>query len=137
MRKCRNCWKDKDLSEFYFRNDTKKHKNICKICTGKRIKKYSKNNKEVSKRSSLKCLYGITLEQFNKLLKIQGNRCAICNKKHLKKKSLVVDHCHETNKVRGLLCNNCNTGLGLFKENLKILNYAIDYIEKYGNYPTR
>lgn len=72
--------------------------------------------------------YGITLEEYNEILKKQDNKCVICGKKSIK---LVVDHDHETGKVRGLLCNQCNTALGLFQEDILTLQKSIDYISKY------
>jgi hypothetical protein len=66
------------------------------------------------------------------LLKEQNNSCAICgiNGEELKRK-LSVDHNHETNQVRGLLCNSCNLGLGQFKDSVVFLSYAIEYLERY------
>ena len=57
-------------------------------------------------------------------------RCAICgNEGNGKWKKLCVDHCHTNLKVRGLLCNKCNTGIGYFKDSPELLNKAIQYIE--------
>lgn len=60
----------------------------------------------------------------------QGGMCGIC-RQLLSKESryVVVDHCHETNRIRGLLCISCNTGLGMFKDKIWILKQAIDYLE--------
>ena len=64
---------------------------------------------------------------YNLLAEVQGNKCAICGTAPTNKK-LDLDHCHETKKIRGLLCNNCNRGLGHFKDNPELLRKAIDYI---------
>lgn len=84
--------------------------------------------------------YGINLNQFNKMIIKQNNVCAICNmpetskeKRTGKIKTLVVDHCHTTKKIRGLLCSNCNKGIGLLKDNKTILINAINYLGKNGN----
>src|ERR1700759_155298 len=65
--------------------------------------------------------YGLDIEQFANLLDTHSNRCAICGKKNVRNKELCVDHCHGTGTVRGLLCNNCNTGLGMFMDNPELL----------------
>jgi hypothetical protein len=77
-------------------------------------------------------LYNITLEEWNNLLQSQNNKCAICNNDNPSKiKSFDTDHCHKTGKVRGLLCHNCNVGLGNFKDDINYLKSAISYLEKY------
>jgi hypothetical protein len=78
--------------------------------------------------------YGITLEDARRMNEEQGSLCAICEEEgftmadHHKMK-LVVDHCHTTGKVRGLLCHNCNRALGLLKDNTERLKKAINYLE--------
>jgi len=84
---------------------------------------------------SLKKRYGIGPEDVLAMLEDQDGRCAICGEeppdpgpgKH-KKRSLVVDHCHETGRVRGMLCNACNCGLGHFADDPERLAAAIDYL---------
>lgn len=79
------------------------------------------------RRRILKSRYGITPETFDKMLKSQNNKCAICdNGYHL---TMHIDHCHITGKVRGLLCNNCNRGLGHFKDSMRLLVKAKKYLE--------
>jgi hypothetical protein len=89
-----------------------------------------------SKKHSLKAKYKITLEQYNEMLKLQNGVCKICNKpetaidKVTKKiRTLSVDHCHDTKKVRGLLCHNCNVGIGSLKHNPNFLRTAALYCE--------
>lgn len=77
--------------------------------------------------------YGITPDQFEVMLKEQGGTCAICHtdKPTLNGKgSFRIDHCHTTGKVRGLLCNKCNAGLGMFSDKIEMLNRAIAYLTK-------
>lgn len=71
------------------------------------------------KNNQLKNRYGISIEQFTDLVNQQDNKCAICQSPppNSYKKNLSVDHCHVTNKVRGLLCTKCNTMLGWFESN--------------------
>lgn len=92
---------------------------------------------EYYKTIMLKKQYGITLEDYNRILEKQNHVCAICgNPERAIKKStgklidLAVDHCHSTGKVRGLLCTGCNTGLGNFKDDTIILNKALLYLQK-------
>lgn len=69
--------------------------------------------------------YGLTLEDFNRMETAQQGLCKICKRKA----PLVVDHCHQTGKVRGLLCNLCNLGLGGFQDNTEALTQAILYLQ--------
>ena len=80
--------------------------------------------------------YGITIENYKEILIAQKHVCAICGTtgieraSHSKSKcNLVVDHCHTTNKVRGLLCHTCNTALGQFKDSKELLQKAISYLD--------
>lgn len=77
--------------------------------------------------SDIKRKFGITKLQYDKLLEKQKGVCAVCKSKPLKKR-LAVDHCHKTNLVRGLLCSDCNMGIGLFKDNPETLKTAIIYL---------
>lgn len=80
----------------------------------------------------LKKKYGIDLNQYNQLLKDQNDCCKICEThKSNFNKALAVDHCHESGKVRGLLCASCNTGLGQFKENSTLLGKAFIYLQRH------
>ena len=75
----------------------------------------------------LKRKYGIDLLDYNNLLEKQNGLCAICNCPP-KDKSLVVDHCHIRGTVRGLLCHQCNSALGLFKDSIATLQKAVEYL---------
>ena len=78
--------------------------------------------------------YGISLERYNEMLEEQNHRCAIClgegfvmKKGHVAK--LMVDHCHTTGAVRGLLCHNCNRALGLLQDDRDAIDRAGQYLE--------
>lgn len=92
---------------------------------------YRQRYPDRQKNSRLKYKYGISLEDYQKLLDSQNGVCAICWDKNIYKKTLVVDHCHTSDKVRGLLCDNCNLALGLTKDNPEILLRAIKYLNNY------
>lgn len=90
----------------------------------------------VAKDQRLKHKYGISLEDYENLLKDQGSVCAICDSKGTETKSghryaLAVDHCHITGSVRGLLCQDCNSGIGSLKDDIALLERAIDYLREY------
>ena len=107
------------------KKETHKKKNIIKL-----IKKKIKLHKQ---EYELKRKYGITLKERNILLQKQNNKCKICSLKfneNIFKLKACVDHCHETEKVRGLLCRTCNAGLGYFKDNIKELTKAINYLKE-------
>lgn len=100
--------------------------------------KYRKNHPERLSAYKLKVKYNITPAHYNELLTIQNNRCAICGNaetfKHPssnKTVKLAVDHCHTNGKVRGLLCMNCNRGLGKFHDDIVTLENAIKYLRKF------
>jgi Recombination endonuclease VII len=88
-------------------------------------KNNSCNNPDYRKKYKLKNYYGLTTEEFSSMVLEQNNKCKICE---CEMKSTQIDHNHSTGKVRGLLCRNCNTSLGLLKENTKVLYNMISYI---------
>lgn len=121
MKYCSKCKLYKEQSEFY------KNQNWCKLC----FKEYDKTpnrksyNKTFQRKNARKYRYGVTEEDFKELMRIQNNKCAICegdNPKYL-------DHSHRTNKVRGILCLECNTGLGKFKDSMELLMRALTYLK--------
>jgi hypothetical protein len=77
----------------------------------------------------LRCVYGLSLEEYDAMLDRQGGVCAICKKKPDEGKSLCVDHCHVTGKVRGLLCHKCNSVLAFGNDDPDILRAAIAYLQ--------
>lgn len=77
--------------------------------------------------------YGITKDEYWRIFELQRRKCKVCGKEGNPHKNsnrpLVVDHSHVTGKVRGLLCRNCNSGIGLLQDNVKILKNAVKYLE--------
>ena len=88
-------------------------------------------NKDRKKCLELQRSYGITLDEYNEMSHNQKGCCAICGKHVLETGTLCVDHNHDTGAVRGLLCNNCNKGIGFLGDNLDRLRRATEYLEKY------
>ncbi len=77
--------------------------------------------------------YKISQEDYQEMKKAQNNRCAICGDRqplHINNGELNIDHDHKTGKVRGLLCNYCNTGIGMLKDNISTLKNAVKYLSK-------
>ena len=80
-----------------------------------------------TRNTKLKLNYGITLDIFEQMVMEQGNKCKICGSDN-NDRTLHVDHCHTTLKIRGLLCSKCNSGLGMFNDNTEMLQLAINYL---------
>jgi len=140
MKRCTVCKEDKELTEFYNNKNTADGKGYrCKACDNKARGKWQVNNPEralASQRNrNLKYKYGITTKDYEELLQKQGGACAICGVIESgvpgKYNNFSVDHAHDdTKKVRGLLCNRCNGALGMFSDDVKLLQKAVDYLNK-------
>lgn len=88
-------------------------------------------NKLKKRNCEIKKCYGLTLLQVEEMKKSQDDKCAICGEKFGKSKNTHIDHCHKTKIVRGILCQSCNLGIGFFKDDIKRLNLAINYLKKH------
>lgn len=138
--KCSKCQKLKGKSLFPLNKATKSGlANECKSCKNKRGKlrcsekrqtEYLKNKDKILEQQRIKT-YGINNEQLDYMRKEQNYRCRIC-KIHEEQSSgkglLHIDHCHETGKIRGLLCSKCNIGLGQFNDDPNLLIIAQLYL---------
>lgn len=132
--KCKRCGIPKPPTQM--RPD---YRYICLDCFSKIGNEWQRNNPKESTRhkrnhSYLK-LYGMTLDEVEQMLTLQGGLCAICQHPigYSTKRGLNVDHDHITGKVRGLLCFGCNNGLGNFKDDPQRLAAAIKYLRKESN----
>jgi hypothetical protein len=93
-------------------------------------KKYASKTKKELRARRLRD-YGLTEEDYLAMLEAQGRKCAICGDEHSDgETSMPVDHCHDSGRVRGLLCRNCNVGLGMFKDSIDRLTAAANYLSK-------
>ena len=120
MKECVSCNKELPLSSFGNNKRMKDGLNqYCRKCAQEKNKNYRQ-----------KYLYGLSEQEFFKLLEKQDNRCAICGThRDVLTRDLHIDHDHETGEVRGLLCISCNTGLGQFRDSKDLLTFAIAYLE--------
>ena len=108
---CRDCISSKNLSRYHEKTSTQ-------IA-----------HRKASYKHRLKS-YGLTPEGYEGLLEKAGHVCEICKAPPLKGRYLSVDHCHTTGKVRGVLCNPCNSALGMLKENPDNLLAMLEYLKK-------
>ena len=136
---CVKCEETKTLDQFRFRaykDRSPNHIGTCKTCERKEYKVWADKNKAHLKEKdfvrNLRKKFNLSKDEYNKMLADQGGGCSICKAtKSLSGKALAVDHCHTTGKVRSLLCNECNTAIGLLKENTEIITSALEYIKKF------
>ena len=128
MKHCPSCKTEKSLSEFGVDRRAKNGVAVyCKPCNRAKSQRQRDRDPDHNRRMHLKHRYSMTLEDAADMLMKQNFSCAICKTDEV---DLVIDHCHSTNKVRGMLCNNCNTGLGQFKDNITFLENAISYLNE-------
>lgn len=145
---CSRCKINKPFSD-YFKDNLRKIGIRCKCkecCKTETIEWREKNrsqynnytamwratNPDRQHATEIKKRYKLSVEEYNYLLSIQNNKCRICGIEHdpsRKRGRLYVDHCHNSSKVRGLLCSECNKGLGCFKENMDFLRMAAIYLK--------
>ena len=96
--------------------------------------KYREDMQERQRASKLWSNYGLTLDEYEVMYRAQGGGCKICGSgphggpEWARKQWLSVDHCHATGQIRGLLCDNCNIGLGKFKDSPALLTAATEYL---------
>lgn len=121
-------WAQRPENRIKRRAIRKRHriKNHEKVLTYERL--YREKHRQHLNATQQSRRYGLSITQHSTLLKAQDGRCAICLEAC---KSLHIDHDHATMLVRGLLCSSCNTGLGRFKDNVKLLLAAKAYLEKW------
>ena len=141
-KQCRKCNTDKPIDE-YSKRETR-----CKQCVNLNRKKnyYANINRERSKchkwhkehtkeRAETKRFkqYGLTFDNVQQMYISQNGQCAICEHRFKSRSDFVIDHNHSTGQVRQLLCNHCNTALGLLKENIRTIEHVIAYLNKWNN----
>lgn len=138
MKRCSTCRLTKPVGSFH----SNKHNSDglagqCKDCRRASSREYYENNRELLHARNLKYRFGVDIETYRKQLDRQGGVCAICAEPCSSGKRLAVDHDHSCcpgkktcgECVRGLLCANCNVGIGYFNDNPDLLAKAINYLE--------
>lgn len=134
LKLCSKCNKMKDIELFSFISmKYQRRQSHCKKCRSEYIQLKRKNNpiKESlrKRKQTLKSKYGLDIKDYEIMYANQNGRCKICNNPY---KLLHIDHCHNTDKIRGLLCSGCNIGLGHFKDSIELLKSAMEYLKNTG-----
>lgn len=111
--------------------------NLPKHCDECQLEVHRTQMRNDRRRKGLWELYKITLAEYQVMHDAQNGLCAICKLptkgRGQAKNTLAVDHNHTTGKIRGLLCTHCNTGLGLFRDDIQLLKEAINYLQERDN----
>ena len=153
MKKCSRCGQEKPTSDYH--KDNRNPDGLygwCKDCARAKAREYRAKNvekvRESQRRSrqsrpevywekNLRSAFGITAEDYEQMLANQNGACAICKQEETEihprsgtQRRLAVDHCHDTGRIRGLLCNRCNRAIGLFRDSAQIIRSAINYLDK-------
>jgi hypothetical protein len=128
-RNCTDCGVFKLASEYQLERDIKAVGGVtmraqCRPC-----------REHIKWKSFIQRTYGITAEDYYNMLAAQDNKCAVCeseevNSSRVLSNKLFIDHCHDTGKVRGLLCSKCNHAIGLLNDDTDLLQKAIAYLNK-------
>lgn len=132
-KQCSACQQVKPRTEFGLRPNGYS-RSACLDCELQSAKKWRTANpervRELNRRTNLKRYYGITEADYNAMLEAQEGACAICRQPPNESTHgrLYVDHCHGSSRIRGLLCNNCNRGIGYLLHDTQRLNLAIAYL---------
>ena len=132
MQICKECNINKPISEFEWSKNRPNPRKVCKQCryahrnisvenkvAKERKRIWRENNKDRLRQNWERTMYGVCKED------IGIEACMICGSTH----KLCIDHCHTTLNVRGILCSKCNTGLGMFNDNVDALVNAIKYLQ--------
>lgn len=132
-RVCKECGERKSMTEFHWGPNKTCRRRLCKSCQHAQQRRARSKNLDVFKmrgrQSHLRKKYGIDQADYLRMRDEQGDLCLIC--RDSLPEPAYVDHCHETGRVRGLLCLTCNTGIGSFKERPEVLIWAAAYLLKH------
>ena len=135
MKQCKTCNEIKPLSEYWKMSKSADGLQYsCKPCCLELRRKYA--TPDYKQEQYLKNTYGLSKEDYEMMYLRQGFCCEICgiHETEAPRGKLFVDHCHETDAVRDLLCLNCNTALGHFKDNPELMQRGIEYVQKWKPY---
>lgn len=158
MKSCSRCYLEKDLTEYHVDNRSKDGRRIvCKTCIkkhdqlyyqnnlekkrmqateyrkserGRRVRKeHYQKNKEAKRLYCIEKTYGLNSEDYTQMLNKQNGQCLICNDSENNGRNLCVDHCHNTGRVRGLLCDKCNLSIGLLRDDAIRVKKLFEYLK--------
>lgn len=151
-RTCRKC----GLGYTPSHNQSHKRGNICNACHAKAIREWNAKNPEKAKAARDRrwarvqyrmqnnerrkvnfraTKYGITWEMYQALIAAQGGVCSICRKPLPEGENFAVDHNHNTNALRDLLCRKCNSIIGFANDSIEVLTSAIEYLQRHAESP--
>jgi hypothetical protein len=125
---CPDCG-ESDIQKFYLDKTGRRTNARCQQCHKARNTLRWQSKDIMEKRSAKAVKYGLTPEEFFALYKKHDGKCAICGNEPTTLRGLHIDHCHNTGKVRGLLCHGCNVGIGSMRDDVVLMRKAIAYIE--------
>lgn len=124
FKRCTKCGADKPL-EAYTPDPRKRggREHACRIC------RQSRRSKGAAKLAHLRRAYGLVPSDVSAIAERQNGQCPICRRGLAAVKRTHIDHCHSTGRVRGILCSECNTGIGKLKDSPELLRRALAYLE--------
>lgn len=134
--------RDRESKRRYYERNKEKVKAAAKEYRKKHPQKYLLRNREYQRERykadpnywrslSIKKRYGITLDEFDRLIAAQGNACAICRRPMDQIERKCIDHCHRTGKVRGVLCQGCNVGIAHLQDDPLVALRASEYLARH------
>lgn len=122
MKVCARCCQEKPLQDFHIHPGGKLGRHpICKLCRGP-------DTRRAALKSKCKLVYGISLEEYNRLFEQYNYECCICGNV-----AVCLDHNHITGEIRGILCHPCNQAIGLLRDSPDLLRKAATYLEVCAN----
>lgn len=139
--RCARCKKLKPASQFYKVKSPSSaarhgHTSYCRPCNAENIKDWRRRTggdgtRRIRQRlpDGTSIWIKVSRDEYEKILKRQRGVCRICRGVNSSGRSLSVDHCHKTKRIRGILCSNCNTAIGMFRDDPKILLRAVEYLK--------
>lgn len=142
---CTKCGETKEHGEYHKQSKSRDGlKPWCKTCSNSFSGKYYKENKskvlkqarvrylQHGRNKDLRSKYGISSTCYEKMWQDQGCKCAICGREREEdERHFPVDHCHDTGKVRAILCGSCNRGIGMLQDDPEVVQSAADYLLKH------
>ena len=140
--RCKQCCHDRRVEQYFKTRDasleySKKWKEENRDYVRENAKENYHKDVVTKRKKELARKKGLRLEEYDQMVKACDGKCHICGKEEKRKgragfvsSNLSIDHCHNTGKIRGLLCHDCNTGIGKLKDDTELMMKAIEYLRK-------